>query len=147
MKEVSHGGTSFIVGRERSPPVNEGFAGVRPTFCLCSPISIASSKLRSSITGVLRGTDSLPELRPHSSFLPSSPVSRRTKKASNIPPEGMLLAFCTDIYLFLLTVLENILDRPQIFGIAQRHHVFDIRAEKSDVLQSFQLFFLQCHHK
>ena len=69
------------------------------------------------------------------------------KKASNIPPEGMLLAFCTDIYLFLLTVLENILDRPQIFGIAQRHHVFDIRAEKSDVLQSFQLFFLQCHHK
>ena len=37
MKEVSHGGTSFIVGRERSPPVNEGFAGVRPTFCLCSP--------------------------------------------------------------------------------------------------------------
>lgn len=70
-----------------------------------------------------------------------------SKKASNIPPEGMLLAFCTDIYLFLLTVLENILDRPQIFGIAQRHHVFDIRAEKSDVLQSFQLFFLQCHHK
>lgn len=130
-----------------SPLANGGFAGVRPTFCLCSPISIASSKLSSSITGVLRGTDSLPELRHHSSFLPSSPVSRRTKKASNIPPEGMLLAFCTDIYLFLLTVLENILDRPQIFGIAQRHHVFDIRAEKSDVLQSFQLFLLQCHHK
>jgi len=43
MKEVSHGGTSFIVGRERSPPVNEGFAGVRPTFCLCSPKKAASS--------------------------------------------------------------------------------------------------------
>ena len=109
------------------------------------------SRIRISVAEIcftlLRGTDSLPELRPHSSFLPSSPVSRHTKKASNIPPEGMLLAFCTDIYLFLLTVLENILDRPQIFGIAQRHHVFDIRAEKSDVLQSFQLFFLQCHHK
>ncbi len=32
MKEVSHGGTSFIVGRERSPSVNEGLAGVALAF-------------------------------------------------------------------------------------------------------------------
>ena len=96
---------------------------------------------------LLRGTDSLPELRPHSSFLPSSQVSGRAKKASSLPPSGMLLAFCIYFEFCLLAVLENVFDRPQIFGIAQRHHVFDIRAEKSDVLQSFQLFFLQCHHK
>lgn len=43
MKEVSHGGTSFIVGRERSPPVNEGFAGAALAFRLCSPKKAASS--------------------------------------------------------------------------------------------------------
>lgn len=32
MKEVSHGGTSFIIGRERSSPVKVGFAGAAPAF-------------------------------------------------------------------------------------------------------------------
>ena len=145
MKEVSHGGTSFIVGRERSPPVNEGFAGVRPTFCLCSPISMASSELSKDYKRRPPGSRSFIGAAP--SFLPSSQVSGRAKKASGLPPSGMLLAFCIYFEFCLLAVLENVFDRPQIFGIAQRHHVFDIRAEKSDVLQSFQLFFLQCHHK
>ena len=81
MKEVSHGGTSFIVGRERSPPVNEGFAGVRPTFCLCSPKKAASSQLNATIAGLLRLEGPSPELRSHSAAL-LRPTKPHKKKAA-----------------------------------------------------------------